>query len=311
VSAPHEAVDQEGIFVAILSQGSWDLNMTKPATENLSERARQVAAHGQVFDVEYVNRIVERLDRTGIEAVRRSQVVNLLKDELRQTLAYWQSCIDQVGNDPQLPPKLLAGSATKVAEATRAPSSSSSKLLQVDVSKQNSGTIRKLRHLQSSNDSSDTTSDSDSADDHAASESEYVHPRSDKLTGDRTLQPLASNSGPSTTIDWNKAATNMRIYGTRQPKTAFDILARCTISAWAAAPHPDDTSTKVREYALLRWRKVPWDQKSVWQKLHEDRHDLATDVAYTGRCLLLSQDLLKAMVPGNRLQAAKLYCQQP
>jgi hypothetical protein len=68
VSAPHEAVDQEGIFVAILSQGSWDLNMTKPATENLSERARQVAAHGQVFDVEYVNRIVERLDRTGIEA---------------------------------------------------------------------------------------------------------------------------------------------------------------------------------------------------------------------------------------------------
>jgi hypothetical protein len=83
VSAPHEAVDQEGIFVAILSQGFWDLNMTKPATENLSERARQVAARGQVFDVEYVNRIVERLDRTGIEAVRRSQVVNLLKDELK------------------------------------------------------------------------------------------------------------------------------------------------------------------------------------------------------------------------------------
>jgi hypothetical protein len=103
----------------------------------------------------------------------------------------------------------------------------------------------------------------------------------------------------------------MRIYGTRQPKTAFDILARCTISAWAAAPHPDDTSTKIREYALLRWRKVPWDQKSVWQKLHEDRHDPATDVAYIGRCLLLSQDLSRAMVPENLLEATRLYCQQP
>jgi hypothetical protein len=42
-SASRESVDQEGIFVAILSQGSCDLNMTKSATENLSQRARQVA----------------------------------------------------------------------------------------------------------------------------------------------------------------------------------------------------------------------------------------------------------------------------
>jgi hypothetical protein len=134
-----------------------------------------VAACEQVFDVEYVNRIMERLDRTGIEAVRRSQVVKLLKNGLRQTLAYWQSCIDQIGNEPQLPPKSLARSATKVAEATRAPTSSSSKLLYVDVSKQKYGTAHKSRHLPSSDDSSNMTSDRDSADDHAASESEYVN----------------------------------------------------------------------------------------------------------------------------------------
>lgn len=103
----------------------------------------------------------------------------------------------------------------------------------------------------------------------------------------------------------------MRIYGTRCPKAAFDIFARCTISAWAAATHPDDTSIKIREYALLRWRKVPWEQKSVWQKLHEDRHDPAVDVDHTGRRLLLSQDLLKVMVPENRFPAAKIHCQQP
>jgi hypothetical protein len=312
-SASRESVDQEGIFVAILSQGSWDLDMTKSATENLSQRARQVAARGQVFDVEYVNRIVERLDSTGIEAVRRSQVVQLLKDGVRQTLEYWQSCIDRVGNkSSQLPTSLDHHmSEPQVAKPVDIPSLSSSKMLYVDAGHKTSGNAPKFQNWLSKHDSSDTTSDSESTDDHAPSESDYIEHRSSVPAGDLTVQPLESNAGPSTATDWDKAATNMRLYGTRCPKAAFDIFARCTISAWAAAPHPDDTPTEIRQYALLRWRKVPWEQKSVWQKLFEDRHDPAINVYYTGRRLLLSQDLLKVMVPKTRLPAVKLHCRQP
>lgn len=69
---------QDGIFIAILSQSSWDDKMTKTTVENLSQRAQQVASAGQLFDVAYVDSIIEQLDRSSIENERRSQVIGLL-----------------------------------------------------------------------------------------------------------------------------------------------------------------------------------------------------------------------------------------
>lgn len=314
VSSSHEGTNQEGTLVSILSQGSWEFKMTELAIANLSHRARQAAARGQAFDVAYVNSIIERLDCTGIEAGRRSQVIELLKDEFRQSLKHWESCIDRLGSKRQLSPTSLPHypvSATQDPKPRVTPTPSSSKTTLARSDSVISDNAVRYRHLPCSSDSSDATSDIEEANDDAASKSGYLEIQSGSSTGTRNVHSLSSNAGPSSITDWNKSTTNMRLYGTRCPKAAFDVFARCTISAWAAAPHPDDTSIKIREYALLRWRKVPWEQKSVWQKLHEDRHDPAVDVDYTGRRLLLTQDLLRVMVPENRFSAAKIHCQQP
>ena len=120
------------------------------------------------------------------------------------------------------------------------------------------GKTSRAKALQKSNSSSNTASDDDQAGvEDSGSESEYVERDIHTSNRARTVQPQVSTSGPSTIVDWNKATTNMQIYGIRCPEAAFDVFAKCVISAWAAAPHPDDTSTKIREYALLRWRKVP------------------------------------------------------
>lgn len=301
----HGIADQESMLIAILCQESWGLKMTKVAVEDLLQRAQQVASAGHFFDVGYVDSIIGRLDSSSIETRRRSQVIKLLQEKLRQPLEEWFSRMDQVGREPQPLPHQFASTTHPAAPAlTSIPSSS--RMAYVDLGCDGSDKAANSRASQRNYDSTDSTSDSDQAGD-GESESEYFdhEPRA------RTVQPVATKSGPSAAVDWNKSATNLRVYGTICPKAAFDIFARCTISAWAAAPHPDDTATKIREYAKIRWRKVPWEQKSAWQKLFEDRYDPATDLSYTGRRLLLSQDLLKGVVPENRLNAARLHCQQP
>jgi hypothetical protein len=257
-------VDQESIFVAILSQGSWDLRMTESAIENLSHRAREQAAQGQVFDVTYVNGIIERLDRMGVEASRRSQVVTPLQNGLRKSLTHWQSCVDQDGSKSPPPPTPLDVHATAFQAIDRGitstPSSSKTKTRKVETSSKKSDNPAEPRKSPSVSDTSDSVSDSDSTVHDGASESE-VDQRSKAYTKVRKAQPSGSIRRSSKPL---KSLPNVRLYGTSRPKTAFDIFARCTISAWAIVPGPDDDSIKIREHAKVKWLKVPVEQKIAW-----------------------------------------------
>jgi hypothetical protein len=265
-NGPRSEVDQKSVFVAILSQGSWDLRMTESAIENLSHRAREQTAQGQVFDVTYVNDIIERLDRTGIEAGRRSQVVKLLQNGLRESLTHWQSCVDQVGSKSRPPPTPLDVHVTVIQAIDRGVvSTPSSKTREAGTSSKKSDKLAKLRKSPSMSDTSDSVSDSDSTIHDGASESE-VDQISKAHAKVRKAQPSGSVRRSSKPL---KSLPNVRLYGTSRPKTPFDIFARCTISAWATAPGLDDDPIKIREYAKERWLKVRREQRNVWQKLFE------------------------------------------
>lgn len=307
---PGDVTDQDSIFVAILSQGLWSLKMTESAIENLSQRARQRAANGQLFDVAYVRSIIDRLDQTGIESTRRSHVVDLLQTTLRSSLGHWSSCINSVGIKSQLP-QILPGSQTATIQgveenATTTPSQS--RLLYVDVSPATHE--NPFNRQDSQSDRSESTSIRDSGQDDTGSESEYVEHKGPSHTKSRTVQNSTENPTPSAATDHDKTATNVQLYGTRLPKAAFDVLVRCIIFAWAAAHHPGDTPANIREFSRPRWRKVPWEQKCAWQKLHEERGDPAVDELRRGLQLLTSQNLLRIFVPSDRLPAALLRCQQ-
>lgn len=315
-TATRDDANQETVFVAILSQASckWDLRMTESAIENLSRRARQRAANGQLFDVAYVRSIIDRLDRAGIEDARRSHVVTLLQTRLRHSLGYWSSCINFVGVRMQMP-LTLPDSRTVTSPRSEQNASTipnSSKMLYVDVSPPHPETPASARSSHASFACSESASDSARESTDSGSESEYVeHKRTGPAKAKyQVVQASTENQTPSTAIDYDKTKTNVQLYGTRFPKAAFDVLVRCIIFAWAAAPHPGDTPANIREYARPRWRKVPWEQKCAWQKLHEERGDPAVDELHKGLQLVLSQDLLKAFVPGDRLPAALARCQQ-
>ena len=89
------------------------------------------------------------------------------------------------------------------------------------------------------------------------------------------------------------------------------MFARSVIAAWAAAPSLEDTPTKIRQYAKPAWQgHVTLDQKDEWYRIYEARKNPFIDVTAMGAVLLLSQGLLVKVVPGDRLAAAKLFCQQ-
>jgi hypothetical protein len=101
------------------------------------------------------------------------------------------------------------------------------------------------------------------------------------------------------------------MYGTVCPKAPYDVFARAVIAAWAAAPSAEDAPTQIREYARPSWKgSVTWQQKDEWHKIYEARKDPFIDVTGMGCALLLSQNLLVKVVPGDRLAAARLLCQQ-
>lgn len=80
-------VDQDDVIVAILSQDTWDDKMTEMTVDNLCERARNRTSGGQLFDQQYLDRSLDRLDSAGISAERRSAVVGLLQTALRRLLS--------------------------------------------------------------------------------------------------------------------------------------------------------------------------------------------------------------------------------
>lgn len=69
-NSARDGVHQENVFVAILSQGSWDIKMTQMAVDDLARRAQQNAPPGHLFDQAYINGLIRLLDTTGVDAER-------------------------------------------------------------------------------------------------------------------------------------------------------------------------------------------------------------------------------------------------
>ena len=108
INTEHD-VDQDDVIVAILSQDTWDDNMTKMAVDNLFERARYRTSGGHLFDAEYLDRLLDRLDSAGIKAKRRSEVVGLLKISSRRLLSDWSARVDRIDTpaSPRVLPRIL------------------------------------------------------------------------------------------------------------------------------------------------------------------------------------------------------------
>lgn len=141
--------------------------------------------------------------------------------------------------------------------------------------------------------------------------SDYANIRRDDVSAIVTEKSAPSSANVPLIARGERSINNKRIYGTVCPKTTFDVFARAVTASWAAAPSSEDSPTKIRQYAKPAWQgQVTLDQKDEWYKIYEARKDPFVDLTAMGVALLLSQSLLSKVVPGDRLAAAKLFCQQ-
>lgn len=120
--------------------------------------------------------------------------------------------------------------------------------------------------------------------------------------GENVLSSWRKPSVPTTPVKKRRSAKhrslrNVEQYGTAMVKKAFDIFARCAISACSIAPREDDDPVEIRAHALKAWRKVGYTQKGEWEKLFADRHKADADISNKGHKLLESDQLLPLVIP--------------
>lgn len=302
--------DQDDVIVAILSQDTWDEKMTNMTVDTLSERARRRAGGGQLFDMEYLIQFLHRLDNAGISAERRSEVVHQLQSVLGHFLSHWNTCVERLGGSASAG-MLPYNPLTKTVRSTP-PSTIMTP------------NFHRLLDLENDAESVDISATSEKLSSPRNPQDSGREGRKDRVQIDYTTSrrdgffaiPAATLSASSSLNvplipRGERSVNNKRIYGTVCPKAAFDIFARSVIAAWGAAPSPEDDPTRIREYAKPVWQAyATLDQKDEWYKVYEARKDPFIDVTAEGTALLLSQDLLAKVVPGDRLAPAKLLCQQ-
>jgi len=97
-------------------------------------------------------------------------------------------------------------------------------------------------------------------------------------------------------VNTTKRKDNLRLYGCRRPKAAFDIYARCAISECMVGPGDASTAMEIGDQALCVWRSVPRSDKVEWDRLFEIRHS-NIDIFEKGHGLLKSQDMLAKLKP--------------
>lgn len=302
--------DQDDVIVADLSQDTWDEKMTNMTVDTLSERARRRAGGGQLFDMDYLIQFLHRLDNAGISAERRSEVVHQLQSVPGHSLSHWNSCVERLGGSASagiLPYDPL----TKTVRST--PPSTIITL-----------NLHRLLDLEKDAESVDIPATSEKSSSPRNPQDSGRERGKDRVHTDYTTSrcdgflaiPAATLSAPSSLNvslipRGERSVNNKRIYGTVCPKAAFDIFARSVIATWGAAPSPEDNPTRIREYAKPVWQSyATLEQKDEWYKVYEARKDPFIDVTAECAVLLLSQDLLAKVVPGDRFAAAKLLCQQ-
>jgi len=302
--------DQDDVIVAILSQDTWDDKMTKMTVDNLSDRAKHRTSGGHLFDAVYLNQLLDRLDNAGINAERRSEVVGQLKSVFRHLLSHWNACVDRIGSSDShgaLPYDLLEESMRSTPPITKT-TPNPLRLLDSDA---NAESVDVPATRQSSSSPSDDQ-DSWSVDREDQNERGGIRRQRISLPADATEMFSAPSSMNVPLVPrGERSINNKRIYGTVCPKATFDVFARSVIAAWAAAPGSEDNPTRIRQYAKPSWQgHVTLDQKEEWFKIYEARKDPFVDVTAMGATLLLSQGLLAKVVPGDRLPAARVFCQQ-
>lgn len=306
-SSARDGVHQEDVFVAILSQASWDSRMTQMAVDNLARRAQQKATPGHLFDQAYINGLIRLIDTTGVEPERRAQVITMLRASLREPLADWTLRIDRVGiRSPPPTPHTGASRLLEPDSPESGPVPSTSRLLYVDVGRPSMNETARA-WCTSSQQSAFRSSSRDSNIEAEDIESQDGVPHSRTLSQHRVSPPLSSTAAPSRAANTTKSTNNLRVYGTQRPKAPFDIFARCVISAWALAPKPGDEPVKIRAYARSDWPKVGRysEQRAEWQKLYEARHTPDIDVPTLGHRMFLSQSLLQHVIPADRLESVR------
>lgn len=97
-------------------------------------------------------------------------------------------------------------------------------------------------------------------------------------------------------MNTTKRKDNLRLYGCLRPKAAFDIYARCAISACMTGPGDASTAMEIRDQALRVWRAVPRTDKVKWDHLFEIRHS-NVDIFKKGHELLKLQGMLAKLKP--------------
>lgn len=293
--------------------------MTEMAVDRVLQNARQFSTADDHFGVSYVDALIGRLDQRSISAERRAGVVKMLKKGLRQPLELWHGRIKQLGKLPRSPRSPSIAPTTEKSTPTQRvcePTPSSSEALYVGVPHVDPGEsvhVKKLRNIaKGARTNGRHTRNLNAEGDKDESEPEQEERNDDDYTPPKPRIPAGKqkSGAVSSQTKETKLQENIRLYGAARAKTTFDIFARCTISAWGAAPKSTDNPFDIRHFAKLKWRLVSWELKSEWQKLFEDRFTLEIDLVATSRRLLMSQGLLAMVVPPDRLAAARLYFEQ-
>jgi hypothetical protein len=97
-------------------------------------------------------------------------------------------------------------------------------------------------------------------------------------------------------VNTSSRKDNVLLYGCRRPKAAFDIYARCAISACMVGPGDESTAMDIRDQAHRIWRGVPRPDKVQWDHLFEARHS-NVDIFKKGHELLKKQGMLARLKP--------------
>lgn len=301
-SAFTDRVDQEDILVTILSQTTWDTKMTQATVKSLAERAQQKASPGNLSDATYIDGLLTRLDMSGIQTGRRTEIVAMLQGALHELLGRWKTCIRRVGDTENFTSPNVDARAK--SQGFTGPDHGlvpgSSRLMYVDARRRDEGEAA----------------------------------RSLSTACSRLAQHLDQTTMKPTAMRLEARMTKTRVGKARPPRTvssSHEVIHHCcrrqAHQRWPTRQSPRTTYDSTGLSALKRhltslqnvsFQPGPWhrslqmdlkkvvgrhsERRAGWQKLYEARHDPDIDVSALGHRLFLSQDLLQHVIPRERLQ---------
>lgn len=295
---------RENAFVPILVH-QFDAEVTQLIVSRVIQSARESAGPEDELGLKRVQNIVARLDQENISKARRKEVIDFLQQGLKDICNGLYTRIKALHSPTPSGPcsiKVRDHDRLESSETTDRRIAMASESVFADIPHSRKQGASELTETSVPSESSSATAASDKEgtknvhDDDGCSKpsgSRRDHEISDRT---RTLAANRRTVSAATTAALAPAKTqrsldNLLLYGTLKAKTAFDIFARCAITACANGLGDEKSSVDIRGSAHNVWRRLTHKDKSPWEELFKVRR---TDAAVfdKGQKLLESQGLI-------------------